>query len=49
VMDPVRGLALICDLCGGDPQCVKVCAHGAIELSRRRARVDPAQGKARRA
>jgi carbon-monoxide dehydrogenase iron sulfur subunit len=24
------GLALICDLCGGDPACVKRCATGAI-------------------
>ncbi len=23
---------LICDLCGGDPQCVKVCWPGALEL-----------------
>ncbi len=25
-----NGLALICDLCGGDPACVKRCATGAI-------------------
>jgi Fe-S-cluster-containing hydrogenase component 2 len=24
------GTALICDLCGGDPSCVKRCATGAI-------------------
>jgi Fe-S-cluster-containing hydrogenase component 2 len=24
------GLAVICDLCGGDPACVKRCATGAI-------------------
>jgi carbon-monoxide dehydrogenase iron sulfur subunit len=27
---PETGLALICDLCGGDPACVKRCATGAI-------------------
>ncbi len=27
---PDTGLALICDLCGGDPACVKRCATGAI-------------------
>ncbi len=29
-LDPGTGLALICDLCGGDPACVKRCATGAI-------------------
>jgi Fe-S-cluster-containing hydrogenase component 2 len=29
-LDPARGVALICDLCGGDPACVKRCATGAI-------------------
>jgi Fe-S-cluster-containing dehydrogenase component len=29
-LDPQAGLALICDLCGGDPACVKRCATGAI-------------------
>jgi len=29
-MHPQTGLALICDLCGGDPACVKRCATGAI-------------------
>lgn len=29
------GLALICDLCGGDPACVKRCATGAISYSER--------------
>jgi anaerobic carbon-monoxide dehydrogenase iron sulfur subunit len=29
-MHPQSGLALICDLCGGDPECVKRCATGAI-------------------
>jgi carbon-monoxide dehydrogenase iron sulfur subunit len=27
---PETGMALICDLCGGDPDCVKRCATGAI-------------------
>ena len=30
-LHPETGLALICDLCGGDPACVKRCATGAIE------------------
>lgn len=25
IMDPERNIAVICDLCGGDPACVKVC------------------------
>jgi carbon-monoxide dehydrogenase iron sulfur subunit len=29
-LHPGTGLALICDLCGGDPACVKRCATGAI-------------------
>ncbi len=29
-LHPETGLALICDLCGGDPACVKRCATGAI-------------------
>ena len=29
-LHPRTGLALICDLCGGDPACVKRCATGAI-------------------
>jgi len=31
----VSGLALICDLCGGDPACVKRCATQAIIYSER--------------
>lgn len=27
-MHPTKGHALICDLCGGDPKCVKVCQEG---------------------
>jgi carbon-monoxide dehydrogenase iron sulfur subunit len=30
LLHPETGLALICDLCGGDPACVKRCATGAI-------------------
>jgi carbon-monoxide dehydrogenase iron sulfur subunit len=29
-LHPETGLALICDLCGDDPACVKRCATGAI-------------------
>jgi len=29
-LHPETGLAIICDLCGGDPECVKRCATGAI-------------------
>ena len=32
-LHPQSGLALICDLCGGDPACVKRCATGAITYS----------------
>jgi Fe-S-cluster-containing hydrogenase component 2 len=31
LLHPETGLALICDLCGGDPACVKRCATGAID------------------
>jgi hypothetical protein len=29
-LHPETGLPLICDMCGGDPACVKRCATGAI-------------------
>jgi Fe-S-cluster-containing hydrogenase component 2 len=29
-LHPESGLALICDLCGGEPACVQRCATGAI-------------------
>jgi Fe-S-cluster-containing hydrogenase component 2 len=29
-LHPETGTAIICDLCGGDPACVKRCATGAI-------------------
>ena len=29
-LDPETGKALICDLCGGDPECVKACQEGAL-------------------
>ena len=29
-LHPETGLPLICDLCNGDPACVKRCATGAI-------------------
>lgn len=30
--DEARSVAYKCELCGGDPQCVKVCAPGALRL-----------------
>jgi carbon-monoxide dehydrogenase iron sulfur subunit len=30
VLHPETGVALVCDLCGGDPACVKRCATRAI-------------------
>lgn len=36
-LHPKDGKATICDLCGGDPQCVKVCneaGYGALQLVR---------------
>lgn len=30
--DPVKKLATKCDLCGGDPQCVKMCPTGALKF-----------------
>lgn len=35
VLHPETGAALICDLCGGDPACVKRCATGAIVYAER--------------
>jgi carbon-monoxide dehydrogenase iron sulfur subunit len=29
-LHPETGVAILCDLCGGDPACVKRCATGAI-------------------
>ncbi len=34
MLDPATGVALICDLCGGDPACVKRCATGAIRYGK---------------
>jgi Fe-S-cluster-containing hydrogenase component 2 len=31
-MHPSRHIAMICDLCGGDPQCAKYCALGALKV-----------------
>jgi Fe-S-cluster-containing hydrogenase component 2 len=31
-MHPSRHVAMICDLCGGDPQCVKYCVLGALKV-----------------
>jgi len=27
-----EGIVYVCDLCGGDPRCVKVCSQGAIKF-----------------
>jgi Fe-S-cluster-containing hydrogenase component 2 len=32
VMDKQAGIARKCDLCGGDPACVRYCPTGALEL-----------------
>jgi carbon-monoxide dehydrogenase iron sulfur subunit len=32
-MHPVTKLALVCDLCGGDPACVKRCATKALRFT----------------
>jgi Fe-S-cluster-containing dehydrogenase component len=29
---PAENYALICDLCGGDPECVKVCREGGWDV-----------------
>jgi len=31
IFDPERNIALKCDLCEGDPQCVKWCSNGALK------------------
>lgn len=33
--DPETRIALKCDLCGGDPECVKNCLQGAITFNER--------------
>lgn len=30
ILDPDTGLAAMCDLCDGDPACVKLCVQGAL-------------------
>jgi len=32
--DPDKGIAYKCDLCGGDPECARMCPTGAIEFLR---------------
>jgi Fe-S-cluster-containing hydrogenase component 2 len=32
VVDPEEGTASKCDLCGGEPQCVKYCPAGVLKL-----------------
>jgi ferredoxin len=31
-MNLERGYAVKCDLCGGDPECVKACPYDAIDF-----------------
>ena len=31
-LDEARGVAFKCELCGGNPECIKVCAPGALRL-----------------
>jgi len=31
-LHPDKGIAIICDLCGGDPTCVKFCVTGALKF-----------------
>lgn len=31
-MHPAKHVAMICDLCGGDPQCAKYCVLGALKV-----------------
>lgn len=44
-LHPVEGVAMICDLCGGEPACVQRCATGAIRFGR----VDVADGSQHKA
>ncbi len=44
-MSPIDGYPLFCDLCGGDPACVKRCATGAIRFGRAGDRREPAPGE----
>ena len=32
-VEPVEGIAYVCDLCGGDPRCVAACTQGAIAFA----------------
>ena len=34
-MHPEKDHILICDLCGGDPECVKACSYNCISLGTR--------------
>jgi len=37
-IDPETGIVLLCDLCGGDPQCVQKCGTGALWYGEARSR-----------
>jgi len=30
-LHPEKKVAMVCDLCGGEPECVKFCAHGVFK------------------
>jgi carbon-monoxide dehydrogenase iron sulfur subunit len=44
-LHPMEDVAIICDLCGGEPACVRRCATGAIRF----AAVGPAEGSQHKA
>ena len=33
ILDPQKGVASKCDLCGGEPQCVKYCPANVLRLT----------------
>lgn len=33
-IEPVDGIAYVCDLCGGEPRCVEACTQGALTFAR---------------
>lgn len=39
-INPEKKRALVCDLCSGDPECVKVCDWGALKLAKKRSYVE---------
>ena len=45
-MDPIIKTVLICDLCQGEPNCVKYCPENAIELKKKRTSLKSGEGSA---